>query len=60
MGKEGSSDISHHGEITKGRCYRYNNTLEERKILVCCSRGKTKSKIQVKGSAIKTLFFFSG
>ena len=59
VGREGSSDISHHDEMTKGRCDWYNNTLEEWKILVCCSRGKTESKIQVKGSAIKTHFFLA-
>ena len=36
-----------------------NNALEEWKILVCCSRGKTESKIQVQGCAIKTHFFLA-
>lgn len=54
--REKSSDIPHHEEMTKWMYDGYNNTLEEKNMLVCCSR-EEKSKIQVKTNAIKACFF---
>lgn len=55
--REKSSDIPHHDEMTKWMYDGYHNTLEEKNMLVCCSR-QEKSKIQVKTNAIKACFFW--